>query len=82
MFKLAYCYNLILPILVFFFVYIFITDTLYSAIKETLTYTSAVISSPALYEYPLSEGYIVAGCEPRTFSGIHLWKHEVWMLMT
>ena len=44
--------------------------------KETLTYTLAVISSPALCECLSSEGCIVAGCEPSTFSGIHLWKHE------
>ena len=50
--------------------------------KETLTYTLAVISSPALYEYPSSEGGIVAEYEPRTFSGIHRWKHEDWMSMT
>ena len=49
--------------------------------KETLTYTLAVILSPALYEYPSSEGGIVVGCVPRTFFGIHRWKHEDWMSM-
>ena len=49
---------------------------------ETLTYTLAVISSPALYGYPSNEGGIVAGCGPSTFSGIHRWKHEDWMSMT
>ena len=39
--------------------------------KETLTYTLAVISSPALYEYPSSEGGIVEGCGARIFSEIH-----------
>ena len=39
--------------------------------KETLTYTLAVISSPALYEYPSSGGGIVEGCGARIFSEIH-----------
>jgi hypothetical protein len=39
--------------------------------KETLTYTLAVISSLALYEYPSSVEGIVAECGLRTFSGIH-----------
>lgn len=46
------------------------------ASKETLTYTLVAISSPALCECLSSEGCIVVGCEPSTFSGIHLWKHE------
>ena len=49
---------------------------------ETLTYTLAVISSLALYEYPSSVEGIVAECGLRTFSGIHRWKHEDWMSMT
>ena len=39
--------------------------------KETLTYTLAVISSPALYEYPSSGGGIVEGCGARIFFEIH-----------
>lgn len=39
--------------------------------KETLTYTLAVISSLALYEYLSSVEGIVAECGLRTFSGIH-----------
>ena len=39
--------------------------------KETLTYTLAVISSLALYEYPLSVEGIVDECGLKTFSGIH-----------
>ena len=50
--------------------------------KETLTYTLAVILSPALYEYPLSVEGIAAECGLRTSSGIHQWKHEDWMSMT
>lgn len=50
--------------------------------KETLTYRLEVISSLALYEYPSNVGGIVDGCEPRTFSEIHRWKHEDWISMT
>ena len=39
--------------------------------KETLTYTLAVISSLALYEYPSSVEGIVDECGLKTFSGIH-----------
>ena len=46
------------------------TDFEYGS-KETLTYTLAVILSPALYEYPLSVEGIAAECGLRTFSGIH-----------
>ena len=41
------------------------------ASKETLTYTLAVISSLALYEYPSSVEGIVAECGLRIFFGIH-----------
>ena len=41
--------------------------TIYIGSKETLTYTLAVRSNPALYEYPSNEGGIVVGYGPRTF---------------
>ena len=50
--------------------------------KETLTYTLVVVSSPALYGYPSSEGDIVAGCELKISFGTHRWKHEDWKSMT
>ena len=59
-----------------------ITEARVLSDKETMTYTLAAISSPALYGYPSNEGGIVAGCGSRTFSGIHRWKHEDWMSMT